>query len=310
MSTRAVRRPRSSATSIRKLLRGEGRLRRRHPAAKRAPRRLRAQPLRARAHQFDRRCARPSAHPGVAAVYTCDEHRRSRPRDAAAHPASLDEGCRAPSARWRAATSTMSGRPSRWSSRSTATPPRTPRRWSRSTTSRSTSRSTSRRRCATARRWSTRTHPNNVAAHFVQVSGNPDDAFARGRARHQDPRPGRSLDGGADGMPRGRGDASTGHGRAHRVGRHPGADLGARRPRLDLQARRGQGARHRARMSAAASARRCCCSIPTSCWCRWRRCSSAGRSSTSRTGARTSSARRRSARRSTTSSSTRRRPAR
>ena len=52
-------------------------------------------------------------------------------------------------------------------------------------------------------------------------------------------------------------------------------------------------------MSAAASGRRCCSSIPTSCWCRWRRCSSAGRSSTSRTGARISSARARSGRRST-----------
>ena len=53
------------------------------------------------------------------------------------------------------------------------------------------------------------THPNNIAAHFVQVSGKPDAAFAAGRARHQDPRSGRSLDGGADGMPRGRRGAST-----------------------------------------------------------------------------------------------------
>ena len=90
------------------------------------------------------------------------------------------------------------------------------------------------------------THPGNVAALFRPGLRQAGRGHPAGRARHEDPGQGRALDRGADGVPRrGRG-VRCGHRRADGLGRDAGADLGARRPRLDLRPRRGQGARHRA----------------------------------------------------------------
>ena len=71
----------------------------------------------------------------------------------------------------------MSARPWRWWSRSTATPPRTPRPWSRSTTSRANVEIDLESAIADGAPLVHDTHPNNIAAHFIQVSGKPDAAF-------------------------------------------------------------------------------------------------------------------------------------
>ena len=87
-----------------------GRLRRRHPARQSAPRRLRPQPLCAGEDHVDRRHrgARPSRR--RRRLYRRG-HRRPRPRDAAPHPASLDDRRAHPAAAWPRTTSTMSARP-------------------------------------------------------------------------------------------------------------------------------------------------------------------------------------------------------
>ena len=123
--------------------------------------------------------------------------------------------------------------------------------------------------CATARRWSMRDVTNNIAAHFVQVSGNPEDAFATRRAHHQDPRPGRSLDGGADGVPGGAAswdqvseELTVWDGTQAPISVRGGLASSSSSTRTRFASLR--------RMSAAGSDRRFCCSIPTSCSSRWR----------------------------------------
>jgi aerobic carbon-monoxide dehydrogenase large subunit len=85
--------------------------------------------------------------------------------------------------------------------------------------------------------------PNNLAAHFIQVSGEPDAAFAR--AEHVT-RIEVQVDRGANGVPRGGGAMGCCFGRIDCLGRHPSADLGTWRLGVNLQSRRGQSSGYRA----------------------------------------------------------------
>ena len=278
-----------------------GRLRRRHPARQSAPRRLRAQPLCAGAASL--RSTRPQPRGRIPASS------RSTPATTSAH---LDREMPLliphPSMTRRAHAAAAGAR-----RRLLCRPDGGDGRRGRPLHRRGR-RGAGRCRLRAARRSSSiieeavkpgaplvhDTHPGNVAAHFVQVSGKP----GRGHRR----RPSMSPRSGcrSSARPRRRWSAApsrrsfdAGHRRADGLGRDAGADLGVAAASLRSSASTRTRFASSRRMSAAASARRCCSSIPTSCWCRWRRCSSAGRSSTSRTGARTSSARARSGRRST-----------
>ena len=205
-------------------------------------------PLCARADHGRSTSARPSGHPGVAAVYTCDNIGDLDHRDAAAHPASLDEERRARSGRWRAATSTMSARRvamvvavDRYTAEDAAAlvevdyEPLAGR---------------DRPREGASQDGAPLVHddaPNNLAAHFIQVS-RQSRCTPSPRAEHVT-KIQVQVDRSTAAPMECRAVAArlrSGVRRAHRLGRHAGADLGARRPRLDLQPRRGQGARHRA----------------------------------------------------------------
>ena len=89
--------------------------------------------------------------------------------------------------------------------------------------------------------------PNNLAAHFIQTSGDPDAAFARAEHITRDQGSGRPFDRGADGVPRRSGALGCGLRRTDGMGRHASADLGPRRTRVDIPIGRRQGAGHRAR---------------------------------------------------------------
>ena len=152
--------------------------------------------------------------------------------------------------------------------------------------------------------------PNNLAAHFIQMSGDPDAAF--GRAEHVTrievqvdrstaaPMECRAV--------AARWDAVSGELTVWDGTQAPISVRGGLASISSISTKTKFGSS--LRMSAAASVRRFCCFIRTNCSCRWRPCSWDVRLNISRIGARTSSAPRRSARKSTRSSLRRSRLAR